>query len=131
MTTDYNLMSEQFKKSKSQPWRSAVEAYSLMALVGDRRSYAHVAVRANRRSLSVVYECVLLQPVDRRCSFVARNAAIGAVLRPHSPARTLGRVRISNGQYGKRLPRRTRNSMGIAVRKGLAANVARPVDRHR
>jgi 2-polyprenyl-3-methyl-5-hydroxy-6-metoxy-1,4-benzoquinol methylase len=35
MTTDYNLISEPYKKAKQQPWRSAVETYSLMGLVGD------------------------------------------------------------------------------------------------
>jgi 2-polyprenyl-3-methyl-5-hydroxy-6-metoxy-1,4-benzoquinol methylase len=35
MTTDYNLITEQYKKAKQQPWRTAVETYSLMALVGD------------------------------------------------------------------------------------------------
>jgi len=35
MTTDYNLISELYKKAKEQPWRTAVETYSLMGLVGD------------------------------------------------------------------------------------------------
>lgn len=35
MTTDYNKISEQYKKAKLQPWREAVEAHSLMDLVGD------------------------------------------------------------------------------------------------
>lgn len=35
MTTDYNLISQQYKKAKEQPWRWAVETYSLMGLIGD------------------------------------------------------------------------------------------------
>ena len=35
MTTDYNLISEQYKKAKTQPSRAAVESYSLMRLAGD------------------------------------------------------------------------------------------------
>jgi toxoflavin synthase len=37
MTTDYNQghVAEQYKRSKEQPWRSRVEAFSLMKLIGD------------------------------------------------------------------------------------------------
>ncbi|MGH7813435.1 MAG: class I SAM-dependent methyltransferase [Candidatus Binataceae bacterium] len=37
MTTDYNEghVAEQYKKAKEQPWRSRVETYSLMKLIGD------------------------------------------------------------------------------------------------
>lgn len=35
MTTDYNLISEQYQKAKQQPWRAAVETHSLMQLIGD------------------------------------------------------------------------------------------------
>ena len=35
MTTDYNQIAEQYKKSKEQPWRSRVELFSLMNLLGD------------------------------------------------------------------------------------------------
>lgn len=35
MTTDYNQISKLYKKAKEQPWRTAVETYSLMGLVGD------------------------------------------------------------------------------------------------
>lgn len=39
MTTDYNegQLAEQYKQAKEQPWRSRVETYSLMKLVGDLR----------------------------------------------------------------------------------------------
>lgn len=37
MTTDYNSISRQYKKAKQQPWRWAVETYSLMKLIGDLR----------------------------------------------------------------------------------------------
>jgi 2-polyprenyl-3-methyl-5-hydroxy-6-metoxy-1,4-benzoquinol methylase len=37
MTTDYDqgCIAEQYKKAKNQPWRSRVETYSLMNLIGD------------------------------------------------------------------------------------------------
>jgi SAM-dependent methyltransferase len=35
MTTDYNLITKQYRKAKQQPWRTAVETYSLMSLAGD------------------------------------------------------------------------------------------------
>lgn len=35
MTTDYNVIAQQYKKSKEQPWRSRIETYSLMKRVGD------------------------------------------------------------------------------------------------
>ncbi len=44
MTTDYNFISQQYKKAKQQPWRSAVEAYSFMELIGDLNGKAVVDV---------------------------------------------------------------------------------------
>jgi toxoflavin synthase len=35
MTTDYDTLAEEYKRSKQQPWRTHVEAFSLMALVGE------------------------------------------------------------------------------------------------
>lgn len=35
MTTDYDPIAEQYKLAKQQPWRAAIEAYTLMQLVGD------------------------------------------------------------------------------------------------
>ncbi|HUO03636.1 MAG TPA: class I SAM-dependent methyltransferase [Candidatus Binataceae bacterium] len=37
MTTDYNHghVAEQYRKAKEQPWRSRIETYSLMKLIGD------------------------------------------------------------------------------------------------
>ncbi len=37
MTTDYDPIAEQYKRSKQQPWRTHVEAFSLLALIGDPR----------------------------------------------------------------------------------------------
>jgi ubiquinone/menaquinone biosynthesis C-methylase UbiE len=37
MTTDYNPIAEQYKRSKQRPWRIHIEAFSLMALIGDPR----------------------------------------------------------------------------------------------
>jgi SAM-dependent methyltransferase len=44
MTTDYNQISQQYKQAKQQPWRWAVETYSLMKLVGDLRGTSVVDV---------------------------------------------------------------------------------------
>lgn len=35
MTTDYDPIAEQYKRSKEQPWRTFVECYTLMQLIGD------------------------------------------------------------------------------------------------
>jgi hypothetical protein len=35
MTTNYDPIAEQYKRSKQQPWRTHIEASSLMALIGD------------------------------------------------------------------------------------------------
>jgi ubiquinone/menaquinone biosynthesis C-methylase UbiE len=35
MTTDYDPIAEQYKRSKLQPWRAHVEGFTLMKLVGD------------------------------------------------------------------------------------------------
>ncbi|MFR9753999.1 class I SAM-dependent methyltransferase [Nocardia sp. 004] len=37
MSTDYdeNLVAEQYRRAKEQPWRSQIETYSLMKLIGD------------------------------------------------------------------------------------------------
>ncbi len=35
MTTDYNPIAEQYQRSKQQPWRSFIECFTLMDLIGD------------------------------------------------------------------------------------------------
>src|SRR5437868_13219266 len=35
MTTDYNPIAGQYKRSKQQPWRTYIESFSLMGLIGD------------------------------------------------------------------------------------------------
>jgi ubiquinone/menaquinone biosynthesis C-methylase UbiE len=35
MTTNYDPIAEQYQRSKQQPWRTHIEAFSLMALIGD------------------------------------------------------------------------------------------------
>lgn len=35
MTTDYDPIAEQYKRSKLQPWRAHLEAFTLLKLVGD------------------------------------------------------------------------------------------------
>lgn len=35
MTTDYDPIAEQYQRSKQQPWRTYIEAFSLMELIGD------------------------------------------------------------------------------------------------
>jgi toxoflavin synthase len=44
MTTDYDPIAEQYKRSKLQPWRAHVEAFSLMKVVGDVADKAVVDV---------------------------------------------------------------------------------------
>jgi 2-polyprenyl-3-methyl-5-hydroxy-6-metoxy-1,4-benzoquinol methylase len=38
MTTDYDPIAEQYKRSKMQPWRTYIESYTLMKLVGDLKN---------------------------------------------------------------------------------------------
>lgn len=40
MTTDYEPIAEQYKRSKQQPWRTYIECFTLMELVGDPRGKA-------------------------------------------------------------------------------------------
>ena len=35
MTTDYDSIAEQYTRSKQQPWRTHIEAFSLLTLIGD------------------------------------------------------------------------------------------------
>jgi ubiquinone/menaquinone biosynthesis C-methylase UbiE len=35
MTTDYDPIAEQYQRSKQQPWRTHIEAFTLMELIGD------------------------------------------------------------------------------------------------
>src|SRR6516165_12372280 len=35
MTTNYDPIAEQYKRSKQQPWRAYIEAFTLMRLIGD------------------------------------------------------------------------------------------------
>jgi ubiquinone/menaquinone biosynthesis C-methylase UbiE len=35
MTTDYNLIAEEYKRAKLQPWRTHIESFSLFNLLGD------------------------------------------------------------------------------------------------
>src|SRR4051812_12210698 len=35
MTTNYDLIAEQYRRAKQQPWRVYIEAFTLMTLVGD------------------------------------------------------------------------------------------------
>src|SRR5256885_772379 len=35
MTTNYDPIAEQYKRSKQHPWRAHVEAFTLMTLIGD------------------------------------------------------------------------------------------------
>jgi ubiquinone/menaquinone biosynthesis C-methylase UbiE len=44
MTTDYDPIAEQYKRSKLQPWRAHVEAFTLMQLLGDLGGKAVVDV---------------------------------------------------------------------------------------
>ncbi|MDF1746927.1 MAG: class I SAM-dependent methyltransferase [Gimesia sp.] len=37
MTTDYDPIAEQYQRSKQQPWRTFVECFTLMELIGDPR----------------------------------------------------------------------------------------------
>jgi ubiquinone/menaquinone biosynthesis C-methylase UbiE len=40
MTTNYDPIAEQYKRSKQQPWRTFVESFTLMELIGDPQAMA-------------------------------------------------------------------------------------------
>lgn len=40
MTTNYDPIAEQYKRSKQQPWRTFIECFTLMELIGDPRGLA-------------------------------------------------------------------------------------------
>lgn len=44
MTTDYDPIAEQYKRSKQQPWRTYIEAFTLMELIGDPAGKAVVDI---------------------------------------------------------------------------------------
>jgi toxoflavin synthase len=44
MTTDYDPLAEQYKRSKLQPGRAHIESFTLMALLGDLSGKAGVDV---------------------------------------------------------------------------------------
>src|SRR6185312_14928001 len=35
MTTDYNAIADRYKRAKQQPWRSYVESFTLLSLIGE------------------------------------------------------------------------------------------------
>jgi ubiquinone/menaquinone biosynthesis C-methylase UbiE len=42
MTTDYNPIAEQYKRCKQQPWRTHIESFTLMELLGDVKGLAAI-----------------------------------------------------------------------------------------
>ena len=44
MTTNYDPIAEQYKRSKQQPWRTRIEAFTLMRLIGDPTNKAVVDI---------------------------------------------------------------------------------------
>src|SRR5262245_24926687 len=40
MTTNYDPIAEQYKRSKQQPWRTFIESFTLMELIGDLQGMA-------------------------------------------------------------------------------------------
>ena len=44
MTPNYDPIAEQYKRSKQQPWRTHIEAFTLMRLIGDPTSKAVVDI---------------------------------------------------------------------------------------
>ena len=44
MTTNYDPIAEQYKRSKQQRWRTHIEAFTLMELIGDPSGLAVVDI---------------------------------------------------------------------------------------
>ena len=44
MTTDYDPIAEQYKRSKQQPWRTYIEAFNLMEIIGDPQGMSVVDI---------------------------------------------------------------------------------------
>lgn len=44
MTTNYDPIAEQYKRSKQQPWRTYIEAFTLMEIIGDPQGMSVVDI---------------------------------------------------------------------------------------
>jgi hypothetical protein len=52
MTTNYDPIAQQYKRSKQQPWRTYVEAFTLMRLIGDPTGRAVIDVACGGATLA-------------------------------------------------------------------------------
>jgi hypothetical protein len=88
MTTNYDPIAEQYKRSKQQPWRADVEAFTLMRLIGETS-------HQNRRMASTVrwvaYSVSSLRPDD----FWKRERAAAQALPPASDLAGPVRARVA------------------------------------
>lgn len=44
MTTNYDPIAEQYKRTEQQPWRAPIEAFTLLRLIGDPRGKAVIDI---------------------------------------------------------------------------------------
>lgn len=51
MTTNYDPIAEQYKRSKGQPWRAHIEAFTLMRLIGDPPGKTVIDIACGRGSI--------------------------------------------------------------------------------
>ena len=104
MTTDYDPIAEQYKRSKLQPWRAHIEAYTLVGLLGDLAESAVALIEKETGAAELrdehVRPAVVVDVADGHAHAVAGNiqsgtgtdvgeAAIGALMKE-----SVGRARV-------------------------------------
>ena len=94
MTTNYDPIAEQYKRSKQQPWRTFVECFTLMELLGDPRGQAVLEFDSSGKFVKRL-DLRRFWPVQRiRLRYFMREARIW--LGERSPSYKLGRVLLRN-----------------------------------
>jgi ubiquinone/menaquinone biosynthesis C-methylase UbiE len=100
MTTDYDPIAEQYQRSKQQPWRSYIESFTLLTLVGDPTGKAALDVACGE-------------------GFYTRR------LRQFGAAPVMG-VDLSEGMIALARQQEARQGLGIDYRVGDARDLSLP-----
>ena len=86
MTTDYDPIAEQYKRSKLQPWRAHVESYTLLALLGNLSGKSVVDVACGEGFYTRLLRAAGAQPVRG----IDLSDGMIALARAEEAARPLG-----------------------------------------
>jgi SAM-dependent methyltransferase len=86
MTTDYDPIAEQYKRSKQQPWRTFIECHTLINLIGDLREISVLDVACGEG----FYTRLLRQRGARRVTGVDLSAGMIELARAQEACAPLG-----------------------------------------